>query len=151
PADEIVQEIEAALAMAAELGGGNQDEVRLMPKVNDLRALPTAGKLLIIVADVNHALHLRMFDVEGKKVLDSDAKRFTSTWVEYLQQLVPRWWPPHELTEIERISVINAVRNIAGCTYWDELRRVHGRIASLVGELRAVYPHDPRVAHHLPE
>ena len=28
---------------------------------------------------------------------------------------------------------------------------VHGRIAALVGELRAVYPHDPRVAHYLPE
>ncbi len=122
-----------------------------MPKVNDLSALPTAGKHLIIVADVNHALHLRMFDVEGKMVLDSDAKRFTNTWVEYLQQLVPKWWPPHELTEIERISVINAVRNLAGCTYWDELRRVHGRIASLVGELRAVYPHDSRVAHYMPE
>ena len=31
------------------------------------------------------------------------------------------------------------------------MRRVHGRIASLVGELRTVYPHDPRVAHYLPE
>ena len=108
--------------MDAELGVGNQDEVRLIPKVNDLSTLPTAGKHLIIVADVNHALHLRMFDVEGKMVLDSDAKRFTSTWVEYLQQLVPKWWPPHKLTVIERISVINAVRNLAGCTYWDELR-----------------------------
>ena len=31
------------------------------------------------------------------------------------------------------------------------MRRVHGRIAALVGELRTVYPHDPRVAHYLPE
>ena len=122
-----------------------------MPNVNDLSALPAAGKRLIIVADVNHALHLRMFDVEGKMVLDSDAKRFTSTWVDYLQQLVPTLWPPHELTQIERISVINAVRMLAGSTHWDELHRVHGRIAALVGELRTVYPHDPRVAHYLPE
>ena len=69
-----------------------------MPNVNDLNALPSAGKRLFIVADVNHALHLRMFDLEGKMVLDSDAKRFTNTWVEYLQQLVPTLWPPHELT-----------------------------------------------------
>ena len=58
-------------------------------------------------------LHLRMFDLEGKMVLDSDAKRFTNTWVDYLQQLVPSLWPPHELTEIDKISVINAVRDLA--------------------------------------
>ncbi len=126
-------------------------ELRLMPNVNDLNALPSAGKRLFIVADVNHVLHLRMFDLEGKMVLDSDAKRFTSTWVDYLQQLVPTLWPPHKLTEIEKISVINAVRKLAGRSVWDEMQRVHGRIAALVGELRTVYPHDPRVAHYLPE
>ncbi len=31
------------------------------------------------------------------------------------------------------------------------MRRVHDRIASLVDELRTAYPHDPRVAHYLPE
>ena len=122
-----------------------------MPKVNDLNALPTAGKRLIVVAEVGHGLHLRMFDLEGKMVLDSDAKRFTSTWVEYLQQLVPRLWPPHELTMIDRISVTNAVATLAHRTFGEEMRRVHGRIGSLVGELRAVYPDDPRVARYLPE
>ena len=153
PADEIVTEIKAALALAAEPGIGyaGGGELRLMPNVNDLNALPTAGKRLFIVADVNHALHLRMFDLEGIMVLDSDAKRFTSTWVMYLQQLVPRMWPPHEVTEIEKISVMNAVRELAGSSVPDEMRRVHGRIAALVGELRTVYPHDPRVARYLPE
>ncbi len=155
PADEIVKEIEAALAMAAEPGIGyaGAGELRLMRNVNDLKALPSAGKRLFIVADVNHALHLRMFDIEGKMVLDSDAKRFTNTWVYYLQQLVPTLWPPHELTEIDKISVFNAVREIAGPgrTVGDEIRRIHGRIASLVDELRTAYPHDPRLAHYLPE
>ena len=122
-----------------------------MPKVNDLNALPTAGKRLIIVADVNHALHLRMFDLEGKMVLDSDANRFTNTWVDYLKQLVPRLWPPHELTEIDKISVNNAVRNLAQRSVADEIRHVHGRIAALVGELRTEYPNDPRMAHYLPK
>jgi RNA polymerase sigma factor (sigma-70 family) len=153
PADEIVKEIEAALATAAEpeLGYAGAGELRLMPNVNDLNSLPSAGKRLFIVADLNHALHLRMFDLEGKMVLDSDAKRFTSTWVEYLQKLVPRLWPPHELTEIEKISVLNAVRTLAHRTVADEMQRIHGRIASLVDELRTTYPHDPRVAHYLPE
>ncbi len=153
PADEIVKEIEAALATAAqpEIGYAGGGELRLMPNVNDLSALATAGKRLIIVADVNHSLHLRMFDLEGKMVLDSDANRFTSTWVEYLRQVVPTLWPPHELTEIEKLSVFNAVRNLAGRSVADEMKGVHGRIAALVGELRTMYPLDPRVAHYLPE
>ncbi len=154
PADEIVKEIEAALAMAAELRVGDPTklrELRLMPNVNDLKALPSAGKRLIIVADVNHTLHLRLFDVEGKMVLDSDAKRLTNTWADYLQRLVPRLWPPHELTHIEKLSVINAVTTLAGRTWQDEMQRVHGRIAARVSELRTVYPHDPRVARYLPE
>ena len=153
PADEIVKEIEAALATAAEpgLGSAADGELRLMPSANDLNALPSAGKRLFIVANVDHLLHLRMFDLEGKMLLDSDAKRFTSTWVQYIEQLVPNLWPPHEFTEIEKISIINAIRNLAGRTVADEMRRVHGRIAALVGELRTVYPHDPRVAHYLPE
>ncbi len=123
-----------------------------MPNVNDLNALPSAGKRLFIVADVNHVLHLRMFDLEGKMVLDSDAKRFTNTWADYLQQLVPRLVAParahgdrkdlgHQRDQKARrpLSVV------------DEMRRVHGRIASLVDELWTVYPHDPRVAHYLPE
>jgi hypothetical protein len=148
-ADEIVKEIEAALEMTEGLGAGDWCEIQLMPKLSDMNALPTAGKRLIIVAEVNHALYLRMFDVEGTMILDSAAKRFTNTWVEYLQQLVPRLWPPHELTFIDRISVVNAVTQIAGRSGRDEYRRVHGRIASLVGELRAEYPRDPRVAHYL--
>jgi RNA polymerase sigma factor (sigma-70 family) len=151
PADEIVQEIEAALVSAAELRTVNQFELRLLPKLNDLSTLPTAGKNLFVVADVNHALRLRMFDVHGKMVLDSDAKRFTNTWADYLQQLVPRLWPPHELTEIDRISVVGAIRNLAGQNWPNETQRTHGRIASLVGELRAAYPHDARVARYLPE
>jgi RNA polymerase sigma factor (sigma-70 family) len=151
PADAIVQEIEAALTSASELRLVNQVELRLMPKVSDLSALPTAGKNLFIVANLNHALHLRMFDVHGKMALDSDAKRFTNTWAEYLRQLVPKLWPPHELTHIDKISVIGAIRNLAGQNWPNEMRQVRGRIASLVDELRTAYPYDPRVAHYLPE
>jgi RNA polymerase sigma factor (sigma-70 family) len=151
PADEIVQEIEAALLAAAELRLVNQFELQLMPKVSDLSALPKAGKNLFIVADFDRGLYLRMFDVHGKMVLDAPAKRFTNTWVEYLQQLVPKLWPPHELTHVEQISVVGAVRSLAGQNWHNEMQQVHGRLASLVGELRTVYPHDPRVAHYLPE
>ncbi len=153
PADEIVREIEAALATATKPGIGYaaDGELRLMRNVTDLNALPSAGNRLFIVADVNHALYLRMFDLEGKMVLDSPAKRFTNTWVDYIQQLLPTRWPPHELTEIDKISIMNAVRNLVGLSVADERRRVHDRIAALVGELRTAYPQDPRVARYLPE
>ncbi len=153
PADEIVKEIEAALALSTKpgLGYAADGELRLMRNVSDLKTLPSAGNRLFIIADVNHSFHLRMFDLEGKMVLDSPAKRFTSTWVEYLRQLVPTLWPPHELTEIDKISVFNAIRSIAGRSVPDEMRRVHDRIAALVGELRTVYPDDPRLAHYLPK
>jgi hypothetical protein len=153
PADEIVKEIEAALATAAEPGFGyaGAGELRLMRNVKDLSALATSGKRLFIVAEVDHSLHLRMFDLEGKMVLDSDARRFTSTWADYLRQAVPTLWPPHELAEIEKISIINAIRSLAGRSVPDEMRQVHDRIATFVGELRTVYPNDPRVAHYLPE
>jgi RNA polymerase sigma factor (sigma-70 family) len=151
PADEIVQEIEVALVNAAELQQVNEVDLQLMPKLDDVSALPKTGKNVIIVAELNRSLHLRLFDVHGKMVLDSDLKRFTSTWVEYLQQLVPRMWPPHEVTHVERMSVIHAVRSLAVQNIPDQIQRAHDRIASLIGELRTAYPQDVRAAHYLPE
>lgn len=151
PADEIAQEIEAALVTAAELEQANEVELQLMPKINDLSNLPKTGKNVIIVAELNRSLHLRLFDVHGKMVLDSDLKRFTSTWVEYLKQVVPRMWPPHEVTHVERVSVIHAVRSLAVQNIPAQIQRAHDQVNSLVGELWAAYPQDSRVPRYLPE
>jgi RNA polymerase sigma factor (sigma-70 family) len=152
PADEIVEEIEAMLKAAADLSHGNFGELRLMPAVKDVGGIPTEGKNLVIVADVDHVLHFRIFDRAGKMVVDTDEKKPTAQrmWIEFLRQQVAKWWPPHELTRSEKSQIITAVKSIDGHPPIDELRRAHGRIAELVGELRAVYPDDPRVAHYLP-
>ena len=152
PADEIVGEIEATLKAAAELSHGEFGHLRLMPAVKDVGGIPTAGKDLVIVADVDHVLHFRIFDRAGKMVADTDETKPTEqrTWVEFLRQLVPKWWPPHELTRSQKQEIITAVKSIDGHPPMEELRRAHGRIAELVGVLRAMYPDDPRVAHYLP-
>jgi len=54
------------------LGGRN---LRLMSSVKNVSDIPTAGKDQIIVADVANLLHFRIFDSDGKMVVDTDEKR----------------------------------------------------------------------------
>jgi hypothetical protein len=83
-------------------------QLRLMPSVKDPDEIPTRAKDMIIIADVNGVLYFRIFDGDGKLVLD---------WAEGLyaddlkKQLVPMW-PPHELTGVEKRQVITAVASI---------------------------------------
>ena len=46
-----------------------------MSSTNDVRDIPTAGKGLIIVAAVDQVLHFRIFDRDGKMVVDTDETR----------------------------------------------------------------------------
>jgi hypothetical protein len=46
-----------------------------MSSLNDVSAIPTEGKDLIIVAAVNNVLHFRIFDGDGKVVVDTDEQR----------------------------------------------------------------------------
>jgi hypothetical protein len=83
-------------------------QLRLMPAVKDPDDIPTRGNDLVVVADVNGVLYFRIFDGDGKRVLD---------WAEGLygdelkKRLVPLW-PPHELTGVEKRQVITAVSSI---------------------------------------
>jgi hypothetical protein len=47
-------------------------DLRLMSPVNDVNSIPTEGKSLIIVANVQDILHFRAFAADGKKVVDTD-------------------------------------------------------------------------------
>ena len=49
-----------------------------MSSVKDVGGIPTEGKNLIIVAAVDHVLHFRIFDGDGKVVLDTDEKRLAA-------------------------------------------------------------------------
>ena len=52
-------------------------DLQLMSSVNSVSGIPTEGKNLIIVATVDNVLHFRIFDGDGKKVVDTDEKRLT--------------------------------------------------------------------------
>ena len=81
-----------------------------MSSVKDIADIPTEGKDLIIVADVPDMIVFRMFDGDGKVVVD---------WVDAmnaddLKKQFVGLWPPHELTGIEKARVITAVTSVVG-------------------------------------
>ena len=102
-------------------------DLRLMSSVNDVSGIPTEGKSLIIVAVVNEVLHFRIFDGDGKMVVDTDEKRLTDRPrpIEDLRKQLESLWPPHELTESEKVRVIAAVTSIGGLTTYPEIARQH--------------------------
>ncbi|MGO9920654.1 MAG: efflux RND transporter permease subunit [Isosphaeraceae bacterium] len=91
-------------------------DVRLMSSLKDKSEIPTEGKDLIIVADVDHVLHFRTFDIDGKLVVDTDEKRLTGyAWqIEDLRSQLAGLWPPHELIGSEKIRLSPAVTSIVG-------------------------------------
>ena len=83
-------------------------DLQLMPAVKDVGDLPTAGKRLIIVADVGQVLYFRIFDGDGVIVMDTDSRGLKehARPIEDLREHLESLWPPHKLTERERIRVI---------------------------------------------
>ena len=122
-----------------------------MPAASDIGGIPDAGKGLIVVAVVDHALHFRIFDGAGKVVADVDEKKLLGhTWqIQGLKKQLESLWPPHDLTRTEKSQIIGEVTSITGYSGFEEWQRTQNQIAALVGELRAIYPDDPRVAHYL--
>jgi len=89
-------------------------DLRLMPPVNDVNGIPTGGKNLIIVAAVNRVLHFRIFDGDGKVVVDTDEKRLTeqARLIKSLGKQLESLWPPHVLTTSEKGRLIDDVKSI---------------------------------------
>ncbi len=80
-------------------------DLQLMSSVKDVGAIPIAGKRLIILALVAQNLYFRIFDSDGKMVVDTDAKRLTERRggpIEDLKERLESLWPPTELAEGER-------------------------------------------------
>ena len=82
-------------------------DLRLMPLLNDVSDIPTSGKNLIIVADVNNVLHFRIIGGDGKMVVDTHEENLTTQGrqiKDFRKQLNggenrdKSLWPPHVLT-----------------------------------------------------
>jgi hypothetical protein len=93
-------------------------DLRLMSSLNDVSGIPIEGKGLIIVAVVNHVLHFRIFDSDGRMVVDTDEQRLTelAQQIEDLRKQLEDLWPPHQLTTSEKGQVTTAVTSIVGPT-----------------------------------
>ncbi len=97
---------------------GEAPDLRLMSAVDNVSGIPTEAKNLIVVADVEQVLHVRIFDSGGKVVVDTDTTRLTGPVrpIEDLRKQLETLWPPHELTESEKHGVAAAVTEIVGYT-----------------------------------
>ena len=95
----------------------NPAAVQLMSSLNDVSGIPK-GKNLIIVAAVSNVLHFRIFDGDGKAVVDTDEKRLTeqARQIEDLRDSLETLRPPHELTRKDKDRVTKAVTSIVGRT-----------------------------------
>src|SRR5271157_1944993 len=93
-------------------------DLRLMSSLNDVSGIATEDKNLIIVAAVKRVLHFRIFDGDGKVVVDTDEKRLTeqAQQIEDLRKQLESLWPPHEPTRSDKGRVITAVTSIVGHT-----------------------------------
>jgi hypothetical protein len=102
-------------------------DLRLMPSVNDVRGISTEGASLIIVAAVKNVLYFRIFDRDGKMVVDTDETTLATQAgpMEDLLTQLERLWTPHELTKSEKGWVIAAVTTIGGLTTYPEIARQH--------------------------
>jgi Patatin-like phospholipase len=93
-------------------------DLQLLSSVKDISDIPKRGEGLIIVADVGDVLHFRMFDGDGKVVVDTDEKGLTeqAEQIENLRKQLERLRPPHELTAGEKVQLIAVVTSIVGGT-----------------------------------
>jgi hypothetical protein len=91
-------------------------DLRLMPALNHLTGIPTQGKNLIIVADVKGVLHFRIFDRDGKAIVDTDETKLAkqAQQIQEFGQQLQSLWPLPEVTGSEKDRVIADVTSIIG-------------------------------------
>jgi phosphate transport system permease protein len=118
-------------------------EVRLIASARDTRDLPSKGRDLIVIADLEKSLLFRIFNAKGNKVEDKDSKDLKTTReLADLKKELDGLWPPHVLTRGEQDRIITAVTSMLG---HEEMR--HRRAFDLLGDLaRFMQDSDPRLA-----
>jgi len=139
------------------LGNTAPRDLRLMSSVRDVSDIPTGGRDLIIVATVDNVLHFRVFDGDGKVVVDTGEKSLKdhAGQIEELRKQLVDLWPPHVLAGSENGRVITAVASIVGHTrtaasktrYDADPRDVidaHVALRQREAEILAIYHSHPR-------
>jgi hypothetical protein len=87
-----------------------------MSSVNDVNSIPTEGKNLIIVANVQDIFHFRAFAADGKRVVDTDESQLPdkAPQITELKSLLSDLWGVPELPQSDKEGVISAVTSIVG-------------------------------------
>jgi WD40 repeat protein len=104
---------------------GLEGNVLLIPSVKNVSDIPSSGKNLLVVADVDNVLHLRTFDRSSGRAWDGDEIQgdrsypHTAQQIKDLRRHLVGLWPPHRLTESEKERIIAAVASIYRGQYSD--------------------------------
>jgi len=87
-----------------------------MSSLPDVGGIPTEGKNLVVVAALGKVLHFRIFDGEGRVIVDNNEQRLTNQAepIKDLRNRLQSLWPPHELTRSEKNSLVPAVISTVG-------------------------------------
>ena len=139
-------EAEKALAVLLDEAAPTRGcDLRLMPSVSGESGVPTAGKSLVVVADVGHVLHFRIFDADGNAVVDIDERRLPERAAQFLilKKRLEGLRPPHELTRGEKDEVIAGVAAIVYRTA--DLRAVAAKSLGIVAEVGKLDAPPPRL------
>jgi hypothetical protein len=98
-------------------------DVRLLSPVAQTRDIPASGKNVAIIAAVDRVLHFRVFDPDGKKVVDTDENSLKekSQQIADLRNQLEALWPPHQLTGNEESQVITALVPLIGQPKWPRM------------------------------
>ena len=107
-------------------------DLRLIPVVKDIAEIPAKGKNLIVVAQVGGNLEFRVFDGQGRLVVDIGEPGYIGAFKDGLDGL----WPPHELTDDERRRTIAGAASIVDAArarirqYLRSIRMQHAKLVA---------------------
>jgi multidrug efflux pump len=89
--------------------------LKLLPAADGPGALPTKGEALIVAADVGGVPYIRVFDDDGKRVMDVDGAKATGPQAQRfkdLDKLLRELGPRRRLDEKDRGRLLAAVKSV---------------------------------------
>jgi multidrug efflux pump subunit AcrA (membrane-fusion protein) len=100
---------------------GSGYDVKLMPALNDESSIPRSARNLVVVADVDHVMHFRIFDGDGKRVVDTDQTRLIdkARQIQNLKEQLDSLWSAQELNKVDKDRTTAAVASIVGLALGD--------------------------------
>lgn len=90
------------------------DGFDLQLMLNDAKNIRKKGRNLIVMALVDEVLYFRVFNGNGRMVVDTDEKKRTekARQIKDLRCQLEGLWPPHDLTESEKDKIRTALTSI---------------------------------------